>query len=355
MWKLARSDLPDLSVGARLLGSGGAGDPTLGRLLLEAAWGERPHLPIVTADEIPADGLVISVGLVGSVTALAEKPPAGPEFAAALSRLIEHIGRPGRVLVAPYEAAGVNALLPLLVAVQLGIDVADVDGMGRGLSWIDQTTYDVDGVEICPFVLTSPSDHVFIVETMPGDEAERYVRSLTVQMGGWSAFAGYPMTRSQSARSSVHGSLRRCLELGRQHRSVVAGGAERFFATPADDTPWRPLARGRVVDVRWKYPRGYSRGTIVIHTNTSDRRPIRIEASNEFLLVVDCGEVVARVPEIICLLQTASGTPLLAERVVVGLEVDLIVLDAPHRWLEDRFRERVGPARFGVDVTGRGT
>ena len=354
MWKLEREDLADLSVGARLLGSGGAGDPSLGRLLLETAWGGRSTLPILTAQEIPADAVVISVGLVGSVTALGETPPAGPEFAAALARLIDHLGRPSRVLVAPYETAGVNALLPLVVAAQLGIDIADVDGMGRGLSWIDQTTYDVDDVDICPFVLTSPSDHVFIVEAMPGDEAERYVRSLTFQMGGWSAFAGYPMTRAQCARSSVHGSLRRCLDLGRRHRATVAGGPERFTTTPADDSAWRQLARGRVSDVRWRYPHGYPRGTIVVRANTADRRPIRIEASNEFLLVVDAGRVVAEVPEIICLLQTASGVPLLAERVVVGLEVDLIVLDAPHRWLEERFRERVGVARFGVDVTGGG-
>ena len=260
MWKLGRDDLADLSAGAQLLGSGGAGDPTLARLLIEAAWDERPGLTVLAADEIPDDGLIVSVGLVGSVTALGEKPPAGTEFAAATSRLVEHLGRSERVLVAPYETAGVNALLPLLVAAQLGLPVADVDGMGRGLSWMDQTTYDVDGVQICPFVLTSPNGHVFIVEAMPGDEAERYMRSLTVQMGGWSAFAGYPMNRAQSSRSSVHGALRRCLDLGRRHRRVVAGGGGRLTGPTVADAPWRSVARGRVADVRWHYPRGYPRG-----------------------------------------------------------------------------------------------
>ena len=87
-----------------------------------------------------------------------------------------------------------------------------------------------------------------------------------------------------------------------------------------------------------------------MQTTSPDRRPIRIEASNEFLLVMDAGSVAAEVPEIIGLLHTASGAPLLAERVVVGLEVDVVVLEAPHRWLEPRFRARVAAARFGVDV-----
>lgn len=341
MWVLRRDELATLRRGAELLGSGGAGDTAVGVLLVDQGWTDPPQITVLDAEDLPDDATVISAGLVGSVTAFAEKPPAGTEFSTACRRLIEHLDPAGPVFVATYEAAGLNAVLSLLIAFQLGVPLVDVDGMGRGLSWVDQTTYDVAGVSICPLVLTSTHGHTFIIEDTSGGEVERYVRSLTVQMGGWCAFAGYPLTRQDCLDVAIRGSLRRCLDVGRASLRHAGGSVD-------GPMPWDHLAHGRVVDVRWTYPSGYPRGTITVLTGDGDRRPIRIEASNEFLMVVDEGRSVAQAPTIISLVNRSTGAPVLAERIVVGIEVDIVSLRAPHRWQEPLFADRADVARFGL-------
>jgi DUF917 family protein len=80
---------------------------------------------------------------------------------------------------------------------------------------------------------------------------------------------------------------------------------------------------------------------------------LRIETRNEFLLVLDRGQVVAAAPDIICVLDQRTMTPLLTERVVPGNEVDVLVYPAPARWTEPRFAHLVSPEAFGYTWAGR--
>lgn len=341
-----------MELGARLLGSGGAGDPHLMTQLLRSAW-PQGVLSVVEADDLAPDDLVIAVGLVGSVTAFAEKPAAGEEFAAAFQRLRSHLGSDRSILVSSYETAGVNALSALLVSAQLHVPIVDVDGMGRGLSWVNQTTYDAAGLAICPFVLTQPAGHTFLVEATPGNEAERYVRSLTVQMGGWSSFAGYPLTGAQAKGFGVVDALARCLSLGRalsEAHQQSGGDVAVGRSLAATEPGGRYLGRGRVVDMRWNYAAGYPVGSLIVMLAGEDGRPLRVEARNEYLAIIDLGEVVAAAPEIIGLIETHSGIPLLAEQVVRGAEVDIVIVAPPVRWTEPAFAERVSLSRVGYDL-----
>jgi uncharacterized protein len=82
---------------------------------------------------------------------------------------------------------------------------------------------------------------------------------------------------------------------------------------------------------------------------SGDASVVRVEARNEFLLVVVDGEIAASTPEIICLMRTRDGRPLQAETMLaVGTEVDVVALPAPPRWQEARFHHKVTPAAFGV-------
>ena len=125
------ADLDDLARGAAFLGTGGGGDPYVGRLMatqaLRAAGGACELMPLA---EVPDDAQVISVGNMGAPTVLVEKIPNGREPTEALRRLEAYLGRKADALI-PFEAGGVNSTLPLLVAAQTGLPVLDADGMGR--------------------------------------------------------------------------------------------------------------------------------------------------------------------------------------------------------------------------------
>jgi len=129
-WTVSRQDLHDLAYGAALLGSGGGGDPYIGRLMVERAMDAGQTVTVWGLDEVPDDGLVISTAMMGAPTVMIEKLPAGTEGVQALHALEEHLGERA-VATIPMECGGLNSTLPLVVAAQTGIPVLDADGMGR--------------------------------------------------------------------------------------------------------------------------------------------------------------------------------------------------------------------------------
>jgi uncharacterized protein len=337
-WTLDQDDLGILARGAAVLGSGGGGDPTLFELLSRRVLAAHGPVTVYDHAELPGDAVLVSTGLVGSITAFAEKPSNGYE----LRNVLAH-HQP--IYVCGYETAGVNAFVPLIVAAQTQTPLVDLDGMGRGLSWLDQTTYDAAGIPIAPFALTDSHDHTVLIEAIAGRDAERYIRAITVLMGGWSAFAGYPLEAAGAGKAGVHGALARALALGRTLEGARAGGV-----LPTSGEPRRFLGSGRITEVTWQPGVEAAHGSVVVWLEKPEDRPLRIETRNEFLLVLDSGQVVAAAPDIICLLNRRTMTPLLAERVMPGYEVDVLVYSAPPRWTEPGFAHLASPEAFGYTV-----
>ncbi len=130
MWQIAKQDLVDLAVGAAFLGTGGGGDPYIGRLMVQAAMDEGQDRHHPRSSEVPDDALVIPTAMMGAPTVLVEKIPSGEEAVASLRRLEEFLGRKAYATM-PIECGGINSTIPLVVGGLPGIPVVDADGMGR--------------------------------------------------------------------------------------------------------------------------------------------------------------------------------------------------------------------------------
>src|SRR3954451_5071983 len=92
--RLTAADLPDLARGAAFLGTGGGGNPYVGRLMVELAMREtgRP-LELLDLDDVPDDAMIIPTAMMGAPTCIVEKLPQGHEAAASLRPLEAHLGR----------------------------------------------------------------------------------------------------------------------------------------------------------------------------------------------------------------------------------------------------------------------
>ncbi|GAA3034350.1 DUF917 domain-containing protein [Actinokineospora globicatena] len=339
MWTIDRETLPALELGAALLGSGGGGQTTLFRVLAEQAVRDHGPVTVIDPSEAPDDVTVVHVGLVGAITAFAEKPMGGGEFTHAFTSLVPTGGGPH--LVAGYEGAGANAFAGILVAAETGTPLLDVSGMGRALPRLDQTTYTAAGLSMSPFALIDTSGTLVRIDTDTPSEAERLLRANTALLGGWAGFAGYRLPIARVRQHGVAGTLRAATDLGTALLEVDS--------TAKSVTGARHLASGRVIEVEWRHGSSFGAGSLTLRT-ADDQRVLRIEMQSEFLVVIDDGIPVATTPDIICLLDQRSLRPIQAERVSVGSEVHVLTLGAPARWLEEDALPLVDPRAFGYSL-----
>lgn len=71
--KLTREHLADLAVGAAFLGTGGGGDPYVGRMMVQQCLDEGCEVELIDPSELPDDSLVIPTAMMGAPTVLVEK------------------------------------------------------------------------------------------------------------------------------------------------------------------------------------------------------------------------------------------------------------------------------------------
>ena len=104
-------DCSALARGAAILGTGGGGDPYIGRLLAEAAVRAHGPVPVVAVDDLPDDAVVLNVAMIGAPTVMVEKLPSAGQFAEAIRSLATHLGvTPTHI--ACIEVGGVNSTSP---------------------------------------------------------------------------------------------------------------------------------------------------------------------------------------------------------------------------------------------------
>lgn len=126
-WTLRTADLDDLARGAALLGTGGGGDPFVGKMLVTQALGEAGEITILDPEELDDDAWVIPVAQMGAPTVVVEKMPRGTEPELALITLEKHTGRTADATM-PMECGGINSMIPLLVAARRGCRLSTPTG-----------------------------------------------------------------------------------------------------------------------------------------------------------------------------------------------------------------------------------
>ncbi|MFB3099840.1 MAG: DUF917 family protein, partial [Gammaproteobacteria bacterium] len=102
---IIEAELEDLARGAAFLGTGGGGNPYLGRLMLERVMKEGFEVEIIGVDEVPDDALIIPTAGMGAPTVTVEKLLVPEEYLLALQRLEDFLGRKAYATM-PIEAGG---------------------------------------------------------------------------------------------------------------------------------------------------------------------------------------------------------------------------------------------------------
>ncbi|GAA1061850.1 DUF917 domain-containing protein [Agromyces bracchium] len=352
-WRLTAADLPDLARGATLLGTGGGGDPYIGEMLVERVLGGG-SITILDPDELADDLFVIPTAQMGAPTVMVEKIPAGTEPTLSLRILEDHLGRRADATM-PIECGGINSMIPLVVAAETGLPVVDADGMGRAFPELSMETFAVYGVHGSPLALAGERGERVIIDTGDDDrQMEWLARAITIRLGGVGHIAEYAMSGADVRRTAVPRTISMALALGRsirlareQHRSPFEAIAETLAPTLYSHV--RELFVGKVTDVERRTTDGFAKGRAVISPlDPADGGTFEISFQNENLIARRDGEVVAIVPDLICVVDHESAEPITTEGLRYGQRVRVLGISTPEMMRTPAALAAFGPTAFGL-------
>lgn len=349
---ITNQDIEDLSVGAALLGTGGGGDPYIGKLMARATIERHGPVDLLPLHEVPDGMNVVACGAMGAPTILIEKMPSGDEIGLALRTYEKRIGRKVDAII-PFEAGGINSMVPIMLAAEHRLPVIDADGMGRAFPQLEMETFNVYGVSASPVAVADEQGNSVIVETRDAAKAEFIARGVTIRMGGQSYLVNYGMDGATARRVSVPGTMSLAIGIGRTIREAIAAHRDplqalvAFFGTTHYETA-RVIASGKVVDVSRREQNGWSVGVVTIEPFDASRRPVTIQIQNENLIAEEDGRVLAIVPDLICVLEMETATPITTERLRYGQRVNVIGVRVPPIMRTPEALEVFGPSAFGL-------
>ena len=290
-----------------------------------------------------------TVGGMGSPTVGVERIGRGDECLRAMRALERHLGRHFTHVI-PGEIGGSNSMRPMIVAAQAGLPVIDGDGMGRAFPELQMDTFSIYGVAPTPGALADPRGHEVVFDRSADPVTlERYARAVTIQMGGAAGYAFPPMTAEEVRRTAIPGTVTLAIEIGRAVRQARAALRQPGRRRARRSAGGERLFHGKIVDVERRLLGGFARGVLQLEgTGVDSGRALRIDFQNENLIArTDDGEILAVVPDLICLVDEDSAEPITTEIVRYGLRVVVLGIPAPEMLKTPEALGVIGPEAFG--------
>ena len=352
MRTLSKEDIEDLATGAAVLGTGGGGDPYLGKLTAIQALEEGYDINIVDVGEVPDDALVIPSAGMGTPTVIIEKIPRGTEIINAFTALSEYLGREVYATM-PIEAGGINSTFPLAVGAKMGIPIVDADGMGRAFPELQMTTFHINGIPVTPMALADERDNTVLLKTCDNFWAEWIARDITVRFGGSAWIALYPMTGKELREAAIPGTLGLGQKLGAAIREAKENGESPIEALLELSNGYE-IFKGKIIDVERITTGGFARGQTKIEGIDEYRgQNLFVQFQNENLVAIRDDRVFACVPDLITILDLETAIPITTESVKYGYRCIVIGMPCSEKWKSARGLEVTGPRYFGYDVEYR--
>ncbi|WP_273846753.1 DUF917 domain-containing protein [Rubrobacter calidifluminis] len=355
MREITPQDLEYLAIGAAILGTGGGGDPLIGKIMAQQAIEEEGPVTLLQVDELADNALVLPTAMMGAPTVMIEKIPEGMEAVRAL-RTEERRLRRRADATSPIECGGVNSQIPFVTAARAHLPVVDGDGMGRAFPELQMETFHVYGISGTPAVVADERGAFVTVETPDNYQLEWIARGVTIRMGGHAMLVDYPMSGADFKRTAVRGTISMGIALGQAVVGARKAGVHPIEAVCAATRhtiygQGIPLFEGKVVDVERRTRAGFAVGQAVMSGLGECRgSQFTVRFQNENLVALRDGEIVASVPDLICLLDSEKATAVTTERLRYGQRITAVGIPTPEMMRTREALDVWGPRAFGYDV-----
>jgi uncharacterized protein len=346
---LEEHHIEDIAAGSAVLGTGGGGDPYLGKLATKQAIRKNGPIKLVTADELPDDTMVVSPFGIGSPVPFLERICLTKELEYAYAAMTKFLGKPVGAIISA-EIGGMNSVIPLAVASELGLPVIDADFMGRAFPEIQLVTATLYGHAVAPLAMADPHGNVVVIDSIDNHFAERFARPTAVEMGAIAGGVGFPLTIKDIKEAAVLGTVTFAEQIGKAIHDAQRNHTDPVRAV-TDTTKGHLVFQGRIVDVSRKTERGWALGeTIIEGQDEYAGRRVTVRFQNEHLVVIENDEIIVSVPDLIAILDSERGDPITTESLRYGFRVSVIGMPSDEKWRTPAGIELAGPRHFGYDI-----
>jgi Uncharacterized conserved protein len=347
--KIGPQEIEDIALGAAVLGTGGGGDPYIGKLLAIDAVEKNGDVELIDPQKVNDHDFFVCIAAMGAPTVIVEKIPSGSEAVLALKELEKYLNKKVSAIV-PIEQGGLNSQIPIAVAAKLNLPMVDCDGMGRAFPEVQMVTFHLYGISATPMVVCDERKNSVLIKACDNLWAERLARAVTVQMGGSAFTASFPMEGFQLKQACIPNSVTLSIKIGKTIREARSKGFNPIESL-VKLLSGKIIFRGKIVDVIRRTQAGFTRGEVKLEgLEEHSGRTLVIDFQNENLIAKLNGKIIATVPDLITILDTETGTPITTEGLKYGQRVTVIGIPCNEKWRTKKGLETVGPRYFGYNV-----
>ncbi len=345
---LDENDVEALEIGSAIMGTGGGGNPYIGKLRALQVLREGRQMRIMPLDALPDDAKVVSLGGIGAPLISHERIKEGREGLRCIRALEERLGFKIDA-IACEEIGGQNAMEPLIVAALADLPVVDCDGMGRAFPEMQMTTYSIYGHRSTPSVMCDLHGNVVIFDHAVTELwHERLARACVIAQGGASTLASAPMAGVFVKRFAIPHSYSRAIALGNTVREAQKNNDDPVAAICRTEGG-QCVFTGKISDVKRQLQGGFVTGEASIEgfdVFQDDQAKITIQ--NEYLVFSRNGITEVIVPDLIVILDIDSGEAISTELLRYGQRISVLALPCHALLRTPEALAVVGPGGFGL-------
>jgi len=341
-----KKSLNAIALGGAVLGSGGGGDPYVGRLMTQQSIEKSGGVKVIDIESLPDDALILPIAMMGAPTVMVEKFPSGNEFAQLIPMIEKMLTKPVSAIMCA-EAGGLNSTIPFVAASKLGLPIIDGDAMGRAFPELQMVTFTLGGISATPMAMVDEKGNGCTFDTISNVWTEKLARAITIQMGGSAMCSLYPVTAKECKDYLIRGSLSLIHHIG----NIIEKHSFNAYEILVKELNGKHLFQGRVRDVERRTEGGWNRGIVKLEgTGEFVNRDAKIDFQNEFLVAMEGDTVLATTPDLICVFDSNTGAPVTAETIKYGLAVNVLGLPCDPIWQSKEALDMIGPRYFKYDI-----
>ncbi len=338
---LTKNEITNVLNGATLLGGGGGGSLSDGIKMLDKL-PDTVTLNLIEPKEMDPDkyiGITAGMGAPSMIEKIDFTPYAVNSFNA-LKKLASEMDPPRTITYCmALECGGFNTFVPMLNAISLNLPYVDADGSGRAVPTLPTLLLNVNGCDTSPLGMANGNNDTVYIMTQDSKNAalcEDLGRNVCVAFGSVSGIAGWMVKQDEVLGKLVPYAVTQLETIGSIIRNTYPYW-DIFSALKAKGVELKALGRGKIILKKIEEKGGFDLGTTeIFDPSTGYTWTINFQNENLIIYYTQPGHQekipYMTAPDIICMYDLNTGTPLTNADTEEGMEVAFGVMPVAKQW-----------------------